>query len=56
MHIHIERDDADCKFWLYPEVRLAYNHGFNARTTKQLSEVVEARRTDIERAWNEHFT
>jgi Domain of unknown function (DUF4160) len=56
MHIHIERDDADCKFWLYPEIRLAYNHGFNARTVKQLTTVVEARRSDIERVWNDHFS
>ncbi len=55
MHIHVERDDADCKFWLYPEIRLAYNHGFNARIVKQLTGVVEAHRTEIERAWNEHF-
>ncbi len=55
MHIHIERGDADCKFWLYPEIRLAYNQGFNARIVKQLIEVVEARQTEIERAWNEHF-
>ena len=44
------------EFWLYPEIRLAYNQGFNARIIKQLTEVVEARRTDIERAWNEHFS
>ena len=54
--ISIERGEADCKFWLYPEIRLAYNHGFNAREVKQLTEAVEARRTDIERVWNEHFT
>ncbi len=54
--IHVERGEADCKFWQYPEIRLACNHGFNARELKQLTEVVEARRTDIERAWNEHFT
>ena len=56
MHIHIEKGEADCKFWLYPEIRLAYNNGFNARIVKQLIEIVEARRAEIERAWNEHFT
>ncbi len=56
MRIIVERGAADCKFLLYPALRLAYGCGFNARELRLLTEVVEARRTDIERAWNEHFT
>ena len=36
LHVHVVKDGADAKFWLYPEVELAYNRGFNARTIKQL--------------------
>ncbi len=55
VHIHVARPDADAKFWLYPEVSVAYNHGFDARTMRRLREVVDARKSEIEEAWNEHF-
>lgn len=55
VHIHIAKAGADAKFWLYPEVRLAYNRGFDARTIRYLRDIVEAHRNQIEEAWNEHF-
>jgi hypothetical protein len=56
VHIHVTRDGADAKFWVQPEVNVAYNKGFKARELARLSAVVEARREDIERAWDEHFS
>jgi Domain of unknown function (DUF4160) len=32
VHIHVVKDDVDAKFWLQPEVKVAYNKGFNAPT------------------------
>jgi hypothetical protein len=55
VHIHVEKDDAEAKFWLEPELRLAYNDGYNARTLRELLEIVEVNRDQIERAWNEFF-
>ena len=55
MHVHALRDGIDAKFWLWPEVNLAYNDGFNARTLRELSEVIEGRRNEIARAWDEFF-
>ncbi|MGQ0659345.1 DUF4160 domain-containing protein [Sphingosinicella sp.] len=55
-HIHVTKDGADAKFWLQPEVNVAYNRGFNARTLSLLSGVVEERREEIERAWDEFFS
>ncbi len=55
VHIHVAKDGADAKFWLQPEVNVAYNKGFNARTLSALSRIVEKRREEIERAWDEHF-
>jgi len=31
VHIHAIKDGLDAKFWLSPEVAVAYNDGFNAR-------------------------
>lgn len=56
VHIHVAQAGADAKFWLFPEVELAYNRGFSARTIKRLQEVVEARRDELEDAWNEFFS
>lgn len=55
LHVHVMKDNVEAKFWLYPEVQLAYNDGFNARTLRELMEVVEGKRDLIEEAWNEHF-
>jgi hypothetical protein len=55
IHIHVAKEGADAKFWLQPEVNVAYNKGFNAPTLSALSRIVEERREEIERAWDEHF-
>ena len=55
VHIHVEKGDADAKFWLFPSVELAYNRGYNAKTMRQLERVIEERRDDILELWNDHF-
>jgi hypothetical protein len=55
IHIHIERDDIEAKIWLIPEVRVAYNDGYDAKTVRELLTVVQANKSRIVRSWNEHF-
>jgi hypothetical protein len=55
LHIHVEKDDVEAKFWLKPEVRLAYNDGYDARILRGLIELIEANKEQIEGAWNEFF-
>jgi hypothetical protein len=55
VHIHVQKDNVEAKFWLIPEVRVAYNDGYNARKLRELLEIVEHNRDRIERAWNEFF-
>ena len=47
VHIHVERDEIEAKFWVIPEVRLAYNDGYSARTLRELQSIVEANRNLI---------
>lgn len=54
-HVHVEKDNMEAKFWLRPEILLAYNDGCDARTLRQLLAIIEANRERIERAWNEYF-
>jgi len=55
IHIHVNKAEADAKFWLHPEVSLTYNYGFKARELSQLAAVVEENRAAIEEAWHDHF-
>ena len=55
VHIHVMHAGAEAKFWLAPEVSLAHSQGFDARTLRRLAEIIRARRSEIERAWHDHF-
>jgi Domain of unknown function (DUF4160) len=56
LHIHVEKGGAEAKFWLRPEVRVAYNDGYDAGTLRRLMAMVAANRERIEKAWNEFFS
>ena len=55
VHVHVTRGRDTAKFWLWPEVNIAYNRGFPSRVLSELSAVIEERRDEIEGAWNDHF-
>jgi hypothetical protein len=55
-HVHVSKPGAEAKFWLFPEVNLAYNRRFDARTIRILQAVVEDRRDEIEATWNDFFS
>jgi len=55
VHIHVRKGRDNAKFWLYPDVNVAYNRGFSRFELRALSVIVEQRRSEIERVWNEHF-
>lgn len=55
MHVHVLREGIDAKFWLWPEVRPAYNDGFSAKVLCELAETIERRRDEIARAGDEFF-
>lgn len=56
IHIHADGGNAEAKFWIYPEVKLASSAGFNRSTLVELERVVAEHINEIERAWNEHFS
>ena len=55
LHVHVSRAGATAKFWLYPEVQLAYNRGYDAREIKQVEAFARKRRDEIEDKWNDFF-
>lgn len=56
MHIHVRSGFGEAKFWLTPMVYLADSSGLDARTLRELREVIADNLSLIERAWNEHFS
>ena len=54
VHVHVRGSYGEAKFWLNPEVHLDASIGFDARTLRELTEVVEKNIAVIERVWNEH--
>lgn len=56
VHIHVRKGRDNAKFWLDPDVRVAYNRGFPAQVLSQLISVIEERRDDIEREWHDFFS
>jgi Domain of unknown function (DUF4160) len=53
MHVHAQRENRVCKFWLEP-VELAKNQGFSARELNQIRHMVESNLEAVREAWHEH--
>jgi hypothetical protein len=56
IHIHVEKDGNEAKIWLRPDVAVAYNDRYSARTLRELLGIVLKNRVRIERAWSEFFS
>jgi len=54
-HIHVTRQRDTAKFWLRPDVSVAYSRGLPPRVLSELIGVIETRRDEIESAWHDHF-
>ena len=53
-HVHIDRDDSSCKYWLQ-QVTLARNRGFTAHELRQIQDLVGQHQAVLMEAWNEYF-
>jgi hypothetical protein len=54
-HVHVRLGSDEASFWLQPNVSIAYDDGFDARTLIRLQKLVELHRDELERAWHEHL-
>jgi len=53
-HVHIDRDDQSCKFWIQ-NVALARNLGFSAKELRDIEKLVINNQQRLLEAWNEFF-
>ncbi len=56
VHVHVRGNECEAKFWLEPMVRVADNYGFDSRSLRELTQVIEENVEIIERSWHEHFS
>ncbi len=54
LHVHVERDNCEAKFWLDP-VRLARSHGFSASEINKIDRLIGENERDLLDSWNEFF-
>jgi hypothetical protein len=54
VHVHVRKGNGMAKFWVAP-VSLAASDGFDARTLRELTRIVEAEAALIERTWHDYF-
>ncbi|MDY7037191.1 MAG: DUF4160 domain-containing protein [Thermodesulfobacteriota bacterium] len=53
-HIHVDRDNQSCKFWISP-VSLARNLGFDAKELRNISSLVVENEQQFLEAWHDYF-
>jgi hypothetical protein len=55
LHVHVRRGGDIARIWLEPQVALAESYGFKSRELSDIVTLVQEHRSEIERAWHEHF-
>lgn len=55
MHVHVQGQNGEVKFWLEPKVELAQSIGLSQHEIGATRLLVEEHENDIRSAWHEHF-
>lgn len=55
IHVHVIGQGGEAKFWASPSVSLATSDGLNAKTLRELEQVVEENLDLIKETWNGYF-
>ena len=55
MHVHIECEKGEAKFWIEPIVSLATYAGLKPNQLNEIQKIVEKRKDEITKEWKKHF-
>lgn len=55
MHIHVQSQSGEAKFWLEPTIELAQHVGFSRRELNEALRLVQEHENEIRNAWFKHF-
>ena len=55
LHVHVQGQQGEAKFWLEPSIELAQNFGMNQTSIRTARRLIEEREDEIRGAWATHF-
>ena len=55
MHVHVQGQSGEAKFWLEPMIELAQYVGLSQRDINDARRLVQEHENDIRSAWRKHF-
>ena len=55
MHVHVQGQNGEAKFWLEPAIELAQHVGLSPREIRDTLRMVQEHENEIRSAWLEHF-
>ena len=55
MHVHVQGQNGEAKFWLEPTIEVAQHVGLSPREIAEALRLVQEHENDIRSAWHKHF-
>ena len=55
LHVHVQGQGGESKFWLEPAVELAQNYGLSQASLRLAKRLIQEREDEIRSAWEKHF-
>jgi hypothetical protein len=55
IHVHVQGQNGEAKFWLEPSIELAQYVGLTQREINEALRLVQEHQNDIRSAWHKHF-
>ena len=55
MHIHVECEEGEAKFWIEPIVSLASYYGLKPHRLSKLQKLIEKKKDEIAKEWKKYF-
>ena len=56
MHVHVQVQNGEAKFWLDPAIEIAQYVGLSRREINEALRLVQEHENDIRSAWRRHFS
>ncbi|MFZ1642639.1 MAG: DUF4160 domain-containing protein [Candidatus Contendobacter sp.] len=55
MHVHVQSQNGEAKFWFEPAIELAQHVGLSRHEISEALRLVQEHENEIRRAWLRHF-
>ena len=56
MHVHVECEVGEAKFWVEPIIALATYYQLNPKKLNEIKKIVEEHKDEIIKEWKRHFS